>query len=85
MKKFINNLQILNYIDIFQMLDDNIFGIKMTKIDKFYKQIKPIDIQQYFISKLVEQNKIFIDYFNIKMMLANNFNKALEKRKFENN
>lgn len=84
MKKFINNLQALDCIDTLPMLDNNTSSIKMTKNDEFHKQTKYINIQHHFIRELVEQNKIFIDYINMKNMLADNFTKALGKPEFEN-
>lgn len=44
MKKFINNFRALDYINIFIMLSNNIFSIKITKNIKFYKYIKQLDI-----------------------------------------
>lgn len=84
MKRFINNFQALDCIDTLPMLSNNTSSIKMIKNDKFPGQTKYIDIQHHFIRKLVEQNKICIDYINIKDMLANNFTKALGQLKFEN-
>lgn len=66
------------------MLSDNMFSIKIIKNDEFHKQAKHINIQHHFIRKLIEQNKISIDYLNTKDILANNFTKALEKLEFKN-
>lgn len=84
MKKFINNLQTLDYINTMSILDENTSNIKMTKNSKFYRQTKYINIQHYFIKKLMEQNKIFINNININNILADNFIKPLKKPKFEN-
>lgn len=83
-KKFFNELQALDCIDSLSILSDNIFNIKMTKNNKFHGQTKHIDIQHHLIRELVEENKIFADYINIKNMLADNFTKTLAKPKFEN-
>lgn len=83
-KKFINNFQALDRINIVPMLSDNTSSIKMTKSNEFYRQIKYIDIQHHFIRELLERNKIFINYINTKDMLVDNFIKALRKPKFEN-
>lgn len=37
MKKFINNFQALNCIDILPILGNNMFNIKITKNNKFYR------------------------------------------------
>lgn len=85
MKRFINNFQAPDCINILPILDNNTFNIKIIKNGKFHKQKKQIDIQYHFIKKLIEQNKISIDFINKIDILADNFIKALEKPKFENN
>lgn len=44
MKKFINDLQAVDRIDILPMLGDNTSSIKMTKNDEFHRRAKYIDI-----------------------------------------
>lgn len=66
------------------MLDNNMTSIKITKNDKFHRQIKYINIYHHFIKELMKQNNIFIDSINIKNMLADNFINPLKNPEFKN-
>lgn len=50
----------------------------------FISKKKQIDIYHYLIRERVKQNEIYINYINIKNILADDFIKALEKLEFEN-
>lgn len=83
-KRFINNFQTLDCINLLPMLGNNIFCIKIIRKNKLFRQITYLHIEHNFIRKLVRQNKIFIDYINTKNILADNFTQDLKKSQFVN-
>ena len=63
--------------------DNNKSSIKLVKNTKFYTYIKYINIQYYYIRKLVSEKEFIIEYIIIKNIFNNKFIKILLKEIFK--